>query len=270
MRNTRGIRLLALLGLGLLLSPAGRGQDIDLYVGVPPGASNQPRVLIILDNTANWGKDDGALFTNLKAALSSTVNNLNANVKVGLMLFTEPGGGNSNDKGAYVRAAVRALDGVYKPKLKALVDSIDNGDDKGDKALWSLAMAEAYAYFAGKRCDKKGSQNEFWCVGHGKVKRDYASNTSGTPESKAVWALPNNAFASQTSTTYASPIPSNVTDCAANYIIFISNGPPNDATSDINQAKKILQQAGGGTTTIPLNPNGQEDNMSDEWARFLA
>jgi type IV pilus assembly protein PilY1 len=259
--------LTALLSLGLvLLAPAGRGQDIDLYVGVPPGATNQPRVLIILDNTANWN----SVFDNLKAALSSTVNNLNANMKVGLMLFTESGGGNSNNKGAYVRAAVRTMDSDYKTALQNLVNSIDQVNDKGDQALWSLAMAEAYAYFAGKNCNTKGSQNEYWCVGHGQLKRDYAGNTYGTPDSKAVYALPGNAFASSASTTYVSPIPSGVNDCAANYIIFISNGPPNDATSVINQSTKILQQAGGSTTTIPLTPNGQQDNIADEWARFLA
>ena len=263
--------LTALLSLSLvLLAPTGRSQDIDLYVGVPPGASNQPRVLIVLDNTANWGPASGALFINLKAALSSTVNNLNANMKVGLMLFSESGGGNSNDMGAYVRAAIRTMDSSYKTALKNLVDSIDNSADKGDQALWSMAMAEAYAYFAGKNCNATGSQGEKWCVGHGKLKRDYAGNTSGTAASNAVWALPGNAFSSSGSTTYVSPIPSGVNECAANYIIFISNGPPNDATSVINKSRKILQQAGGNTTTIPLTPNGQENNMADEWARFLA
>lgn len=254
------------LGLATFTS----AQDIDLYVGVPPGATNKPRVLIVLDNTANWGPASGALFTNLKAALSGTVNNLNDNVRVGLMLFTESGGGNSNEKGGYVRAAIRTMDATYKTALTNLVNSIDNSDDKGDQALWSMAMAEAYAYFAGKDCKAKGSQNEYWCVGNGKVKRDYAGNTSGTAASNAVWALPGNAFASSTSTTYVSPIPSGVTDCGANYIIFISNGPPNDATSVIKTSSNILKQAGGDTTTIPLTPNGQQDNVADEWARFLA
>lgn len=253
-----------------LLSPVSLGQDIDLYVGVPPGSTNAPRVLIILDNTANWGPESGALFTNLKSALASTVDNLNSNIKVGLMLFTESGGGNTYDKGAYVRAAVRAMDSTYKTALKNLVASIDNKDDKGDQALWGLAMAEAYAYFAGKDCKAKGSSGEAWCVGHGKVKRDYTGNTSGTPASNAVWALPGNAFNSATSSTYTSPIPPGSTDCAANYIIFISNGPPNDASSVITQSSKILEQAGGDKTTISLSPNGQENNMADEWARFLA
>jgi len=260
------LSVVAALGLATFTS----AQDIDLYVGVPPGATNKPRVLIVLDNTANWGPANGALFTNLKAALSGTVNNLNANVRVGLMLFTESGGGNSNDKGSYVRAAIRTMEDPYKTALKNLVDSINNNDDKGDQALWSMAMAEAYAYFAGKNCHAKGSQNEYWCVGDDKLKRDYAGNTSGTAQSNAVWALPGNAFANSASTTYVSPIPSGVNDCANNYIIFISNGPPNDATSVINKSSKILQQAGGNTATIHLSPNGQQDNMADEWARFLA
>ena len=74
-----------------------------------PSASSStdlPNVLIILDNTANWN----TAFTNEKAALASVFNALPADkFNVGLMMFTESGGGNSNTDGAYVRAAMRLI-----------------------------------------------------------------------------------------------------------------------------------------------------------------
>jgi type IV pilus assembly protein PilY1 len=85
--------------------------DIDLFLQPRLSATDVPNVLIVLDNTANWN----TAFTNEIAALDSTVNNLPVNTdgsekfRVGLMLFTETGGGNSNDDGGYVRAAVRPL-----------------------------------------------------------------------------------------------------------------------------------------------------------------
>jgi len=40
------------------------------------------------------------------------------------MLFTETGGGNSGNDGAYVRAAIRLLDNANKTKYQALVNSL--------------------------------------------------------------------------------------------------------------------------------------------------
>lgn len=255
-------------------------QDIDLYVGVQPGATNKPKVLIILDNTANWNNNSYPnLFVNLKSALTTTVNDLNENFEVGVMLFAETDKSNSNDVGGYVRAAIRVMDNTNKSALHDMVNSLHVLDDKGNQATWGLVMAEAYAYFRGRDCNQTGSRNEKWCIGQGKTKRDYAGNSiAGMPHSNAVWALPGNAFSSATSTTYVSPVQTGVNNnCAANYIIFISNGPPNEDTDLINKSTNILRQAAAGTlvantvdNTIPLNPSGRQTNLSDEWARFLA
>ena len=78
-------------------------EDIDLFIQPPAGggAAAAPNVLILLDNTANWNTP----FTNEIAALVSTVNSLpvngdgSARFRVGLMLFTETGGGNNNVDG---------------------------------------------------------------------------------------------------------------------------------------------------------------------------
>jgi len=131
------------------LAPTAHAQyssDIDIYSGAP-ASTDLPNVLIILDNTANWN----SAFTNEIAALRSAFGGLQPDrFKVGLMMFTESGGGNSNDEGGYVRAGIRTLNADYQGKLGAMLGSLDKLSDKGNKALVGITMEEAYYYFAGK------------------------------------------------------------------------------------------------------------------------
>ena len=79
-----------LAALALLVHLPGNAEDIDLFVGIPPSTTDVPNVLIILDNTANWNQP----FTVEKAALVSVFNGLTLNkFRVGVMMFTETGGG---------------------------------------------------------------------------------------------------------------------------------------------------------------------------------
>jgi type IV pilus assembly protein PilY1 len=230
------------------------GEDIDLFVGLPPSAADAPNVLIVLDNTANWN----TAFVNEMAALVNVVNGLPADkFRIGLMLFTETGGGNSGNDGAYVRAAVRPMDAANKAKYQALVSGLDKGDDKGNAGKVGKAMEEAYLYYAGLAPH----------AGNNKNKTDYTGNTSGTASSNAVYALLGNALAAKAGATYASPLVSG--SCAKNYIIYISNGAAQDNSSDISQATAALTAVSGSTTTIPISPSGSQDNVADEWARFM-
>lgn len=230
-----------------------RAEDIDLFVGTPPNSADAPNVLIILDNTANWNTP----FTNEKAALVSVINGLQANkFRVGLMMFTESGNGNKGDDGAYVRAAIRLFDSANKTKYQALVSSLDVGDDKSNGGKISKAMEEAWLYYSA------GVPNS----GNQKVKTDYTGNNSGTTASNAIYALSGNALSGKDSSRYNNPI---VTGCAKNFIIYISNGAAQDNTNDINQATSALSAAGGSTTAIPISPSGSQDNVADEWARFM-
>ena len=89
--------------LALPLCPA-HAEDIDLFVGYNQTAAQAPNVLFVLDNTANWNQPFEAELDALKTAFRSLDPN---QFKIGLMMFTETGGGNSNSDGGYVRAAVR-------------------------------------------------------------------------------------------------------------------------------------------------------------------
>ena len=231
--------------------------DIDIYSG-PTAAADVPNVLFVVDNTANWS----SAFTNEIAALVSTLNSLPANkFRVGLMMFTENGGGNSGNSGGYVRSAVRLLDTNYQIKLSAMIASLNSNSDKSSGGKAGITMAEAYYYFSGKAPYS----------GNNKVKTDYTGNTSGTLASNAVYAIAGNALASMAGSPYVSPV---LSLCQRNYIIYISNGAVQDNSSDTSTASSQLTAAytALGLTRpadINLSPSGSQSNVSDEWARFM-
>lgn len=240
---------------GLLLTPlSGFSEDVDLFVGTPPATTDMPNVLIILDNTANWN----TAFTNEMSALVSVVNSLPANnFKLGLMMFTETGSGNSGSDGAYVRAAVRPLTSSNKTLFQSLVTSLDKNGDKSNGGKIGQSMREAYLYFA----------NAAPYAGNNKAKADYTGNNTGTAASNAIYALTGNALASKSATAYTGPVISG--GCAKNFIIYISNGAAQDNSSDTSNATTALSGLGGSTTAIALSPSGSQDNVADEWARFM-
>ncbi len=237
----------------LTVNLSAMAEDIDLFVGAAPSATDVPNVLIILDNTANWN----SAFTNEMAALSSVVSGLPTDkFRVGLMAFTETGSGNGGNDGAYVRAAIRMMNSVNKPKYESLVLGLDKLDDKSNGGKIGKAMEEAYLYYSG------GVPH----AGNNKNKTDFTGNTSGTATSNAVYALAGNALLSKAGSPYVNPV---IAGCAKNYIIYISNGAAQDNNSDISQATAALSAAGGSTTTISISPSGSQNNVADEWSRFM-
>src|SRR5215471_16751853 len=263
------IRLLlrACLALALTsLTPSGFAtldlvnDDTDIFLANPAITAERPNVLIILDNTANWNQP----FTLEKTALVNVANSLSDQLNVGLMMFTETGGGNGTPGGAYVRYAVRQMTGTNKAAFTGVVNSLDINSDKSNGGKMALSMYEAFQYYAGGVAYAGGN----------KVKRDYAGNAVGGPAGAVPGSFPNNAFTSSGSTTYVSPI----TDgCQKNFIIYISNGKAQDNNSDLSVSQSALTALNNGVTppTITLSntspdSSSQQGNWADEWARFMA
>jgi len=248
----------------LLFQIYAHAEDIDLFVGADPGNPAKPNVLILLDNTGNWS----APFQNEIEALVTTFNALPENkFRVGLMMFTETGSGNSNLDGAYVRAAIRTMTPENKALYAALINSFHSGNDRSNSGKLGKAMAEAYYYFAGKPP----------YTGNNKNKTDYSGNIynpnpaalgASLQASRNIWALPGNALPSKGGSPYSNPVSAGDA-CAKNFIIYISNGAAQDSNSDSVEARNLLAGAGGNTTTIPISPSGSMGNMGDEWARFM-
>jgi type IV pilus assembly protein PilY1 len=251
-------------------SPAS-AEDIDLFVQPGGGAAGIPNVLILLDNTANWSRnvDGQAININELDALIETVDNLPvdddgaAKFRVGLMLFTETGNPNNNYDGGYIRAAIRDMTEVNQTKYMALLNSLDGNGDKSNGGKAGKTMSEVYQYFKGLP-PFSGNQ---------KVKTDYTGNTSGTAASRAIYALPGNAINAFAGSPYNSPL--NPVSCGNTYLIYISNGAVQDNNSDNRTAATQLASAAsaegiaGATSTIPISPSGSQNNIADEWARFM-
>jgi type IV pilus assembly protein PilY1 len=239
-------------------------EDIDLFVQPQAVETDIPNVLILLDNTANWNTP----FTNEIAALVETVNSLEVNddgsakFRVGLMLFTETGSPNNNIDGGYVRAAVRDFTAANKTLYMDLFNSLHVLNDKSNSGKASIAMMEAYYYFAGQNPRSGGN----------KVKTDYAGNNAGSAPSKAIYDLGDNALPQFAASRAAGPpynSPVQTGSCSQNFIIYISNNAVQDNSSDATTARNGLALEGGDTTTIPVSPSGSQSNMADEWARFM-
>ncbi|MBM5811852.1 MAG: pilus assembly protein PilY [Gammaproteobacteria bacterium] len=270
MKNGFLLRMLAVAGL-LLGVPAALAEDIDLFVQPAGAQGGPPNVLILVDNTANWGRNVGgqAIWINEQAALVSTLSNLPVNddgtavFRVGVLLFNETGNPNNNVGGGYVRAAIRDMTAANKTIYGNLLTSFNIISDRSNNGKAGLAMAEAWRYFDG----------DAPYAGNSKAKTDYLGNTSGTAQSNAVYALAGNALNSFAGSPYNSPIADG--DCGRNYIIYISNGAAQDNAADITQGTTMLSAAAtgegitGATTTIPISPSGSQNNMADEWARFM-
>lgn len=252
--------LLSALGALLLVITlplrAQYSSDIDIYGTA--GSNQRVDVLIMVDNTANWT----SAFSNEIAALKSAFNSMpTGKLRVGMMLFTESGGGDSGPDGAYVRAAMRDLDTAYKDKLSTLLNSLDVNLDKSNGGKTGIALAEAYFYLAGKAPYS----------GNNKNKTDYAGNTTGTAASNAIYGLSGNALGSKAGSPYQPP---SANTCNRTFVIYLSNGAAQENTSDTDTASNLLTaayRAAGMTRPTAEVMIGTSSNPSqaDEWARFL-
>jgi len=257
-----------LMAATLTLAGQASAEDIDLFLGMPPSIAGAPNVLIILDNTGNWTSP----FNVEKAALVDVFNGLeDEEINVGLMMFTETGGGDSNTDGGYIRAAIRPMDVDDNAEDYAnMIDEFHVRGDKSNSGKAGLAMAEAYHYYKGLAPHAGNRKNKSdWGVfpGTSNTYNQSGGNSSCCSESQDVWALSGNALDSKNGSPYNSPV--DPTSCAKNYIIYISNGAVQDSNSDNRQAETLLTAQSGDTTQISISPSGSADVVADEWARFM-
>ncbi|MEH6584489.1 MAG: hypothetical protein V7754_21330 [Halioglobus sp.] len=240
-------------------------EDVDLFLGHPGGSPQPPNILFIVDNTANWNTP----FSDEMQALQDVFLNLpEGEVNVGLMMFTETGGGNSNVDGGYIRAAIRPMTAANKALYASMISELDQTDDKSNGGKAGTTLAEAYSYFAG--LDARSGIN--------KVKTDYFNNQDGVrtigngrnaitvSSDQDIYNLTDNALSAVGGPTYNPP---GGLTCTKNYIIWVGNGAAQDNSSDSTTASQMLAALNGDTAQISLSPSGSADNMGDEWARFM-
>jgi type IV pilus assembly protein PilY1 len=247
-------QLKRLLAVGLLVTaPVAHGEDIDLFMGVaPPDTSDLPNVLFIIDNTANWN----TAFTNEKAALKAVFDGLPLDkFNIGVMMFGAPDSG-------YVRAAIRTMNATNRPIYSNWVNGLEQVGDRESARTLSRTMSEAHRYLAGLQSTGAGATHS---------KRDYTGNT-GNATSTPIYGLPGNALSSSSATKYNSPLVPG--SCGGTYIIYLGNTVPSGNVVKDNNARNTaarneLAAAGGDISEISLAYSSHQDNVADEWARFL-
>src|SRR2546421_7978714 len=135
--------------------------DIDIFVGSSGGTSDYPNVLIILDNTSNWNRQSqhwpGGVTQGQAevAGIQTVINNLgggpsiDANVNVGLMLFTDSSSGRA---GGYIRYAVKPMTVANKLALSTILTGIFNNlgaSEVSSNANYGNTLFDAFKYFGG-------------------------------------------------------------------------------------------------------------------------
>ena len=263
--NKRIAHCLLLASSLAIESTSARAEDIDIYSQNPNITPGAPNVLIVLDNTANWSQSfaGDTKFSAEKVALAQVITALKAQFNLGIMMYTETGGGNSGPDGGYVRFAIQGMtDGngnatnarnclltmigqaptpACSPTLSPYYTNLDIINDKSNGGKAGVTMGEAYDYFSGITA----------YAGKNKTKADPGAFTSQTIAGP----------------TYAKPDEDGT--CVKNFIIVISNGPFQDNTSDTSTAMSQLGAAGGDTTIINPPDTASNNNAGDEWVRWL-
>jgi hypothetical protein len=210
-------------------------EDIDIFTGTSGGTSVNPRILIVLDNTANWSRQSQQWPGGLQQgqsearAIRNLLPALDGGVSLGLMEFVT--GGNANDDGGFIRSAIRPLDATAKASFGARLDTIYNGINSPDEkhnanTPYGNLMFDVYNYFAGADAYSPGA------VVSGIADPDGYSSRFGT---------------------FRSPLSADNT-CGKSFVIFIGNpnasGPRADSAD--NTARLAALSGGGAVTQLGL------------------
>ncbi|MEQ1440255.1 PilC/PilY family type IV pilus protein [Fontimonas sp. SYSU GA230001] len=210
-------------------------EDIDIFSVDEDNTVDNPNVLIILDNSANWSRQaqqwPGGLTQGQSEvrAIKNVINQLpDGKVNVGLMMYST-GGASADRDGGYVRFHIRTMNGTNKATLASHLDTIFNNinstDEKRDSSNpFGDLFWDAYNYLSG------GFQSH---------------NGAGTPASRADSA----AYSTQYS-RFRSPLTA-LDGCRRTIIIFIGNNRQNGPYGDSAANVSALSTAGGNTAQIP-------------------
>lgn len=236
------IRSTWLFGLSISLTLTGvplQAEDIDIFVGGTGAQTSMPNILFVLDNSANWSRNDqhwepkGVTQGQAEVlAIKNALAGLTGKVNVGLMMYVTQGSHNDN---AYVRHALKLLSTTNQTALNAKLDQIYANinapiEKRQANPKFGYLMNDAYNYLAGRSSLNSGV---------------------GTP------SLADPTGYSTNYSVFNSPL-STADLCADTYLIFIgnpqSNGPSTDDSANSTTLSGLVTVAGA--TPDGLAPNG--------------
>ena len=255
-----------------LLATKISAEDIDIYM---TGEYQRPQVniLVVMDNSANWGattdwvettlcnKRDKTQtkFCYLKEALQATLSDVDIEgLSIGVLVFAD------GFDGAFPRYAARPMGitdstnsaNLNNEHLVTFIGSLDINNDKTNNSAFALALYEAYLYFQGMVPYHPPSSSTKW--------------DAGTITLGDLTTIVKGDGGAITGSNYKELAA--IGDCnVSNFVIFISNGPAGGNEASTAIAK--LTEVGGNTNWIDINQNGKvddsESNWADEFSRFL-
>jgi type IV pilus assembly protein PilY1 len=291
---TRKILTASLAALVCLARP-GAAEDIDLFTSPPASAATAPNILIVLDNSANWSRNDQAWPVGKQGqaelyALRTLLNDsstVNTNINLGLMMF----GSGSPADGGYVRFHVRNMTDTNRAALRELIGTdtdpnfggaacpagnnslngtpnciLANYDTPREKVNsastnYSGALMDVFKYFGGytdpKHANTDTSPNPPNVLAWNKFGRQKYSVLDSKMD-------PASYTGSGANAQYKPPINADGSNsCAKNYVVFIGNGYPS------SDADPSLLTGIFGDATVPP-PIGNKSNRAANWAKYLS
>jgi type IV pilus assembly protein PilY1 len=258
-------------------------EDIDLFTSASGGTGQEPNILIVLDNSANWSRADQQwpIGKQGESELRAIYNLLGdsavgTNINLGLMMFSSSGGG--EPAGGYVRFHIRNMNADNKAAFRQLIGdatcldglntlnntpncilkNFDNPTEKIGSASsnYSGVMFDVFKYFGGYTDPAHATLDQ---AGTPTDRNHFGPLRYGAPDPKA----DRDAYTNGTKTSYASPIRADGTNsCAKNFIIFIGNGYP------ANDAAATLLTGINGDAAVPA-PIGSKSNRAANWAKYV-
>jgi type IV pilus assembly protein PilY1 len=250
-RNTVINTLAGMLACALAATPLVAGaDDIDIFTGGAAGINVNPRILIVLDNTSNWSRENqkwpGASQGQSEAnAIRRVVAELDASVNLGLMEYVT--GGSGTDDGGFIRYAIRPMDPTNRDalstKLTTIYENINSPDEKRSSGTpYGNLMYDVYNYFAGA--------NGYSPTAVLASKADLGGYT--TPY-----------------TRFASPLTADST-CGKSFVIFIGNpnssGPSADTAANTQLLNALNDNRNANGALLPVSqlslPNFSSQSIS--------
>ena len=256
-------------------------EDIDLFTNPSSASTIAPNILIILDNSANWSRNDQAWPTGKQgeSELRAIYNILGestvgTNVNLGLMMLTS-----GNPDGGYIRYAIRNMTDANKLAFRELIGNpagctdgansvtgganciLKNFDSPSEKTnsastRYSAALFDAFKYFGGYTDPARAMLNQ---PGTPTDSTHFGTLRYAVLDGKA----DKDAYVDAAKTRYQPPINADGSNsCAKNYIIFIANGYPSQ-----DNDPSLLTGINGNATVPP--PIGNKSNRAANWAKYL-
>lgn len=217
----------AAMSLSILMMPSvNRAEDIDLFVGGVPGASYNPNVLIVLDNSSNWARQaqhwpGGVQQGQSEArAIKNVIAGLNDKINVGML--EHPTLLSAMDAG-WIRQAVVAMNPANKTAFAARLDTIFNNvnssDEKTNSSIgYGGMLFDAFKYYGGYTSPAHANDN---VAGTPVDRTHFGPDAFALPSHVPTHLADGNGY-TVPFLTFKSPITAD-NNCGKNFIILIAN-----------------------------------------------